>query len=154
MRGVLISVAVVVLLGGCHTRTMRLVNPDPIVIRSSQSVEQIREGIWDALKSRRWYVTEEEPGVIVAAVSVRTHSAKVRIDYDTESIRLSYVDSENLKYRKTRRGDEYIHKNYHHWVRHLTRELADVSHPFGTQRQKKRESHDKRAEGVDSQTQD
>lgn len=159
--GVLTSVAIAtvggstVVLGGCHARTMRLVNPDPIVLRSSMSMEQIREKIWDALKRRRWYVTEEEPGVMIATVSVRTHSAKVRIDFDTESIRLSYLDSENLKYRKTRKGEEYIHKNYHVWIRHLTRELADVAHPFWKQwqRERERESNDNQPEPTDSKSQ-
>lgn len=125
LNSVLVVGGLMLLLGGCHTRTMRLVNPDPILVRS-QSVEQTREGIWNALQRRRWNVTAEEPGVIVATVSVRTHSATVRIEYDAGSIRIGYVDSENLKYRKTRKGDEYIHKNYHTWVRHLIRDMGAI----------------------------
>ena len=118
------------LLAVCACRTAPLVNPDPIVIRS-QSAEVTRERIWNALQRRRWYVAADEPGEIVAKLSRPGYSATVRIEYDAESIRIDYVDSEGLDYRRTKKGKEFIHQNYMKWVQYLLRDInakARVGH--------------------------
>lgn len=116
----LLPILCLLLLGSC--RTAPLYNTGRVPVHAS-SAEHMRNAILEALAARGWVAGEDQPGVIQATLFVRSHVAKIRIEYDADSFSIHYVDSTNLKYEKKPSGAEYIHKNYNSWVRILTQEI-------------------------------
>ncbi len=103
--------------------TLRLVNPSPI--RAAGSMEQTRKVILQSLGAKSWGITSHEPGKILATLHARKHMAEVEITYDSEEIRIRYVDSEKLEYRKSWFSEkEYIHGKYNAWVQDLAAAIS------------------------------
>lgn len=61
-------------------------------------------------------------GRIGVRFSVRSHLAFVDITFDEATYSITYKDSHNLDYKKSK-GREKIHRNYNKWVHTLNREL-------------------------------
>ena len=109
-----------VLLVSC--RTTSIMNPGRLTVHCP-SREHMRDAIADALKGRRWVVTNEQPDSIEASLILRKHSAKISIDFDADSFDISFVDSSGLKYQKKSNGAETIHKNYNGWIQNLVQDI-------------------------------
>ena len=109
-----------VLLVSC--RTTPIMNPGRLTVQCP-SREHMRDAIVDALKGRRWVVTNEQPDSIEASLILRKHSAKISIDFDADSFDISFVDSSGLKYQKKSNGTETIHKNYNGWIQNLVQDI-------------------------------
>ena len=101
----------------------RIVNPGPISVRTP-SAEQMRTAIGQALRNRGWAIAREEPGQIDATLFIRSHVAKIRIDYDAEKFSIAYLESTNLDYMKKGDGSEYIHENYNGWIQNLVHDIS------------------------------
>ncbi len=109
-------------LAGC-SRLAPLENPGQIAVNSPDP-QWARHAILSALPRRGWVAEGEWPGIIVARLDIRSHRARVRIDYDASTVRISYVDSVNLKFAVDSNGVPYIHRNYNLWVRNLASDIA------------------------------
>lgn len=109
-----------VTIGGCKTARIKAVDPVPV---ASASAEGTRGVIQKALMRRGWSVGKEEPGKIYAMLSSSAYTAVILLTYDAETVNISYSDSTNLKYRKNRKGREYIHKNYNKWIKRLAGDI-------------------------------
>jgi len=70
-----------------------------------------------------WVPTKEAPGVMLGTLHLRSHTAVVRVDYTTDSYRITYMRSQNLDYERRSDGSEVIHVNYNSWIANLTREI-------------------------------
>lgn len=100
-----------------------LVDPDPVAVPKGLSMDTVSADIKRALIGRGWIVSNEAPGRIDATLHLRSHVARVAIEFDQTAVRLSYVSSDNLDYRE-KKGKRYIHKNYLSWVGNV---LSDLS---------------------------
>ena len=100
-----------------------LVDPAPIPVPAGLDDKAVARAIRLGAAQRGWIVTRQEPGAMELTLNIRSHTAKLGLWYDTQSIQLSYLDSTNLDYavKKDRR---YIHGNYLKWVNNL---VSDIS---------------------------
>ena len=70
---------------------------------------------------RNWIFEKVEDGHLVATNDVRgKHKAVVDVKFDTETISITYKDSQNLN-RDV--DNNSIHPNYNHWVRNLLKDI-------------------------------
>lgn len=76
--------------------------------------EQVKSAIIQAAVARDWVITEVEPGLLDAKITVRNHFAEVHIPYSEKYYSIVYVTSENLM-----ADDGSIHRNYNRWVNNL-----------------------------------
>lgn len=120
IRMALVLGLTVATIGGC--KTARIKRVDPVSVATG-SAEETREVIQKALMRRGWAIGKEEPGAIHAMLSNSAYTAVILLTYDAESVNISYSDSTNLKYRKNRKGREYIHKNYNKWIKRLAGDI-------------------------------
>lgn len=95
-----------------------LEDPDPIAVPEGLSAADVASAIKTGVSRRKWIISNEEDGQIDAVLYIRSHVARISIQYDTEQVRIRYVSSENLDY-KERRGKRYIHSNYMKWIRNI-----------------------------------
>ncbi|WP_428898337.1 hypothetical protein Dip518_000530 [Parelusimicrobium proximum] len=109
---ILISVFAVLALSACRTRYV-LNTATPV---SGAQTTQMEKSILAACKELGWYCTKQEEGKIDAILMIRSHTARVDIDYAETGYNVTYKDSTNLGYHK-RRGT--IHRQYNNWVRNL-----------------------------------
>lgn len=109
--------------GVANARQAPLTIPDPIPVPQNLSGEQVVRAIKLAMTARTWLITNEAPGRIEASINVRTHSARIVIEYDTAQIRLQHVDSTELQEEVDRKGVHVIHRNYNSWLQNLAQDI-------------------------------
>jgi hypothetical protein len=93
------------------------------------SAQQVQAAVVTAMGRRGWIVEEYSAGGVLARIDVRgTHTAKVKIPYDSQQYAIRYADSSGLNH-----GDGVIHRNYNKWVilldREIQRELIRAAYP-------------------------
>lgn len=117
----LIRLATLVLIAfvvnACEQRTQPFYNPTNVPIPKSlsfTSLEEVGTLIKQAGASQNWSMTDAGPGQIDGVFRIRTHKAKVRIDYSTINYSITYVSSINLL-----DNGVGIHRNYNKWIRNL-----------------------------------
>jgi hypothetical protein len=104
-------------------RQKPLWNPGSVSVQT-QSRENMRNAIGQALRNRGWAIASEAPGRIEATLYARAHVAKVAIEYDENQFTISYLDSQNLEYDQKPDGAEFIHGSYNTWVENLVRDIS------------------------------
>lgn len=120
--------------------------PEPIAIPQGLSQAQVTKAIKQGMSRRGWRVEKEEPHKILAVIYVRTHVVKNMITWDKKEVRISYVDSTNMKYEMREPGDSggngglfdfddskdteekvelvpYIHDRYNSWTQNLANDI-------------------------------
>jgi hypothetical protein len=85
-------------------RSSELVDPTPIVISQSIDIEKIEGAIYAAMVTNRWArnkptITEPNGKSLEAIYSVRAHTIITKITFDSNEIKLLYVDSVNMNYK-------------------------------------------------------
>lgn len=91
----------------------------PTAVSGQQhTAEDVQKAILTAAEQRGWSARVIKPGLILANISVRTHSATIEIPYSSTSYSIDYKDSQNLDYDGTD-----IHRNYNNWVVRLSRSI-------------------------------
>ncbi|HKJ71390.1 MAG TPA: hypothetical protein VKA55_06525 [Gammaproteobacteria bacterium] len=122
LRRVLAAFAVltvVLTLAACRTAPIQNVNDAPIPANAgSPSLEEITKAIQRAGIGLGWQMDAEKPGHIIGTLYIRSHMAKVDINYSTKGYSITYRDSKNLKHH-----DDKIHSNYNGWVQNLDRAI-------------------------------
>lgn len=104
-------------------RDAPLVDPDPIAVPAGVEGKAVSLAVRQALATRGWTVTEEQPGEIKSTLHLRDHTARIVLSWDARQLHIKYVDSENLKYHMEK-GVPYIHKNYLGWIQNLTHDIG------------------------------
>lgn len=104
-------------------RQVPLVNPDPIAVPTGLTESKVARSIKAALVGREWVISEEQPGKIIATLNLRTHMAKIGVNYDTSKVAIQYLDSKELMYDQ-RKGVTVIHRNYLSWVQYLVTDIS------------------------------
>lgn len=106
---------------GC-ARTATLYNP-PRASFLATDTGTVERAIMDAMSGRGWVPSREAPGVILGTLHLRSHTAVVRVEYNSDSYQVTYVSSDDLKYRRNADGTEMIHRNYNSWVQNLVNDI-------------------------------
>lgn len=105
---------VIAMLGGCRSAGIYNVSAAPVVANKAVSMDDMQKAIVRAGVGLGWQMKPVEPGLIVGTLNLRTHMAKVDIQYDTKTYNIHYKDSSNLDY-----DGKNIHKNYNGWIQNL-----------------------------------
>lgn len=102
-----------------------LVNPSNVPIAwghpREPTLDEIGRGIVTGCARRLWQCSITRPGQVRAVLMVRQHMAEARIDYDTKTLSVTYVDSRELRYDAKRNE---IHRKYNLWVTNL---IGDIN---------------------------
>lgn len=117
IRSLIVILAVVIGLAGCGHRAKIISDVHSVVVQQ-HSAEQVRNAIMQAGKARQWVMKDAGPGVINAHISVREHTADVRIPYSASSYSIEYLNSSNMRAK-----DGKVHRNYHRWVKNLDQKI-------------------------------
>jgi len=104
-------------------RTAPLVDPDPIDVPPGLDATTVVHAIKKSLLQRGWTVDGESPTRIDATLHLRSHMAKVAIDYDTAKVAIHYVSSDNLLY-SMKDGGPVIHRNYLKWAQNIANDIS------------------------------
>jgi hypothetical protein len=105
------------------TAAEALVDPPAISVPLGLTEKAVAKSIRLGVAQRGWIVTRQDPGYMESTLHLRTHVAKVGIDYDTKSVRIRYLASENLDY-SVKKGVPRIHGNYLKWVNNLVHDIS------------------------------
>lgn len=104
-------------------RIVPLEDPAPVPVPAGLAAEKVVVAIKSALLAKKWTIGAEAPGRIDATLYIRSHTVRVALVHDDKQVRLSYVSSDNLKF-KDDHGRREIHRNYGVWTRDLTAEIG------------------------------
>ena len=102
-----------------------LVDPAPIPVPTKLSAKDVSKAIRSGIVSRGWVVAKDEKGQIDAVLNVRTHEARVAINYDTKEVKITYVSSQDLDYDE-KKGERHIHKKYNQWVQNMANDIRNA----------------------------
>ncbi|HEX5755791.1 MAG TPA: hypothetical protein VFY12_05505 [Arenimonas sp.] len=92
--------------------------PVSIVTASGKAHDEavVKEAIIAGGAVRGWLPESEAPGRVVLRNVIRgKHTVVVAVVYKSDSLKVEYVDSDNLNF-KERNGKRYIHPKYQQWV--------------------------------------
>ena len=119
---ILAILAVALVLGGIAAcRTAVLLEPPPVSF-APMPVNAVEAAIYEGCSVRQWMPNKLRDGLIQATLYQRSHVAVVDITYDADSFRITYVRSENLRY-KVVDGVPRIHEGYNSWVKNLVGDI-------------------------------
>ncbi len=113
---------------GAHARRSELVDPAPLVLPEGTNLETVTKAVDSALHNRIWVKVSQSdavPRVVSANYHIRSHTISLKIEFDTASVKFSYLDSVNMKF-KEKKGKRKIHPNYMVW----TQALADTINSY------------------------
>jgi hypothetical protein len=100
-----------------------LLDPEPIPVPPGLSEKAVGQAVGVGVSQRGWLVTKQDSGYVEATLRLRTHVAKIGITYDTQSVRIKYLESSNLDY-EVRKDGPHIHGNYLKWVENVVRDIS------------------------------
>ncbi len=100
-----------------------LVDPPAISVPPGLTEKVVAKSIRLGVAQRGWIVTRQDPGYMESTLHLRTHVARVGINYDTRSIQIRYLASENLDYA-IKKGVPRIHGNYLKWVNNMAHDIS------------------------------
>jgi len=102
-------------------RVQPIENIENASIPSGLDMASVRNAIIEGCGARNWVAKEIEDGELQCTVQVRSHTAVVDINYNTENYSITYAHSVNLKYK-----DGKIHRNYNSWVQNLNGDIQNA----------------------------
>jgi hypothetical protein len=105
-------------------RQVPLVDPPPIAVPGKMTSAQVEKAVKQALIKREWMIASDAPGKITATLAHRDYSVSIGVAYDVREIRISYLDSTDLKY-EVKNGQRLIHKNYPSWIQNLVTDISN-----------------------------
>lgn len=99
-----------------------LKDPKPVPIPDGLTKEKVAEAIKVVLLDRGWKMGKAAEHVVEAMLHIRTHMIKVKIEYSGSAVKISYLDSENMKFVE-KSGVRFIHPNYNKWARTIGKDI-------------------------------
>jgi hypothetical protein len=105
-------------------RQVPLVDPPPIAVPGKMTSAQVEKVVKQALIKREWKIANDAPGKITATLAHHDYSVSIDVAYDVREIRISYLDSTDLKY-EVKNGQRFIHKNYPSWIQNLVTDITN-----------------------------
>ena len=109
--------------GSATHAAVPIVDIENAPVPAGLSMEQIQQRLIAGVLSRKGRTVHAVvAGRIEVRFSVRSHLAFVDITFDEATYSITYKDSHNLDYKKSK-GRAKIHRNYNKWVHTLNGEL-------------------------------
>lgn len=105
-------------------RQSPLVDPAPINVPAGLTTVQVEKAVKAALIGRTWNIAAVHADGIDAVLNGNDYQAKIHVAFDTHQVRITYVDSTNLKYEVKKDGTRLIHTNYMSWMRFLSGDIG------------------------------
>lgn len=106
------------------TRDDPIVNPSGIPIAWNKAreptIDEIGRAIVTGCGTRNWQCGITRPGEIRAVLFVRQHMAESRIEYDTKTFSIAYINSSELRYNARKNT---IHRKYNIWIGSLAGDI-------------------------------
>ena len=102
--------------------TKPLVDPEPLLVPAGLSDKAVAKAVRVGVSQRGWVITRQDPGYMEATLHLRSHMARIGINYDTQHVKVRYLDSENLDYGM-KQGVAHIHRNYFNWVNNVVLDI-------------------------------
>ena len=109
-----IFILVLTLTVGCVGRTKPVYNIENQSIDYALTMEQVEKAIVKSGSQKKWRMMVVKPGQIVGNILVRSHKARIQIDYTEKFYAITYLESNNLLHK-----DGKIHRNYNRWINNL-----------------------------------
>ncbi len=107
-------ILVLTLIVGCAGRTKPVYNVENQAIVFNLTIEQVEKAIIKSGIQKKWKMMIVKSGEIVGNILVRSHKARIQIDYTDKFYAITYLESNNLLYK-----DGKIHRNYNRWINNL-----------------------------------
>ena len=108
---------------GAQRLPVPIVNHEHVELRrvdgQPPTASQVHDAVLAASQAtgRKWAVTEQGPGRLLATYHVRTHTISTGIRYGDGQLSMVYADSINMKYAPGgEKGTGIIHPFYNQWV--------------------------------------
>ena len=121
----LFLIAFLVICVGCRRAPIQDLSGNFEGTYTNTSMEYMHKVIYDACTEKSWVPQEKIPGTIEAKLIVAgKHTMVVAIRYTSNSYKIKYKSSNNMKEKIDKNGVKLIHKNYNVWVNQL-REAID-----------------------------
>jgi hypothetical protein len=105
-------------------RQAPLVEPSPVTVPSDMTAVQVSKAVKGALLGRGWVVAAEQADGVDATLTGKDYVARIHVAFDTSQVKISYVDSTNLKYEVKKNGQRMIHVNFMGWMKYLTDDIG------------------------------
>jgi hypothetical protein len=121
MRSTLILLTALLITGALGCRTAALLQPPPVSF-APLPADKVEAAIYQGCSVRHWMPSKVRDGLIQATIYQRNHVAVVDITYDSDSFQVTYVRSENLRYKNVD-GQQRIHEGYNKWVKNLVGDI-------------------------------
>ncbi len=104
------------------SRRAKLRNPT-FVLKDSHSVAEVKKAVRAALSQKKWAVFKTTDTSFEAVYRARKHRVDVLIEFSKDRVKVSYISSKNLLYKKKKDGTEFIHERYFIWLQNLHKEI-------------------------------
>ena len=121
MRSTLVLFGALLATGAFGCRTAVMLQPPPVSF-APLPADQVEAAIYQGCSVRHWMPSKVRDGLIQATLYQRSHVAVVDITYDADSFQVTYVRSENLRYKDVD-GQQRIHEGYNKWVKNLVGDI-------------------------------
>lgn len=108
-------------LAACN-RTALIYNAEHVDFIGSAPLPTRTVQIQRAAASLGWVAEPQGPGVVRAALNLRSHQVTAAITYDPRQFSITYLSSANLLYDGT-----HIHRNYNSWIANLRDKIVEES---------------------------
>lgn len=116
MKKILFVLLAIFSLAAC--KSTQVYNVEKANVPTGLSSKQVEKNIVKALTQKGWQIKANNNGIILAEILVRTHTARIQIDFDASHYSINYIDSTNLKYNAAKNT---IHRNYNNWIIYIDR---------------------------------
>lgn len=116
MKKILFVLLAIFSLAAC--KSTQVYNVEKANVPTGLSSKQVEKNIVKALTQKGWQIKANNNGIILAEILVRTHTARIQIDFDASHYSINYIDSTNLKYNEAKNT---IHRNYNNWIIYIDR---------------------------------
>ncbi|HQQ63335.1 MAG TPA: hypothetical protein PLF22_07155 [Pseudomonadales bacterium] len=117
-RYVLLMLLAVVVVGCSTQKPLQNITNSPIP--AALTLKQVEKAIVAAGVIKGWQMKVVQPGVIEGSLTLRVHTARIRINYTNSVYNITYVDSTALDYSAEK---NLIHRNYNNWITGLDRQI-------------------------------
>lgn len=106
------------------SRQAPLIDLPPIHVPAGMTSVQVAKAVKAALIGRGWVPGNEQADGVDGTLTGGDYTAKIHVAFDTAQVKITYVDSTDLKYEVKRDGTRLIHANYMRWMRFLTEDIG------------------------------
>ena len=100
-----------------------------VQVPPGRTPEQVKAAIEESMRMRGWLGEETSANAIVATFIKRDrafqpkHTLLVEVSYDQQVVRVDYLDSDNLKYKREAGGPD-LHRAAVSWIENLANDIS------------------------------